>query len=124
MVSVTNYINGKLQGYFYKTDNHTYSEEGYYKNGEKHGVWSKKNYSDVDIVETITYNKGKKCGEYSFKETINGKIKTIKGIYKQNKKHGVWIIKDEYLTIIRDDGAEVPSFKKEYYKKGILIKKN
>ncbi|MFB9057625.1 hypothetical protein ACFFU9_12825 [Mariniflexile ostreae] len=123
LVSTVNYSNGKLQGYFYRTDNHTYNEEGYYKDGEKHGVWTKKTYSDMNIVEIITYKKGKKDGKYSLEEIIEGKTKTIKGKYKHNKKCGLWVIKDEYLTIIKEDGSEEPSIKKEYYRNGILIKK-
>ena len=143
---VSNYENNKLHGYFFITDNHTYYEEGYYKDGKKYGLWTKKFFFDKDIIETTEYNKnGKKHGSYTKidfgfeeKEVIsykkgkrhgkyyleNKKYKTsVKGAYKNNLTHGLWIIKDEYLTIIKEDGSETPSIKKEYYRNGILIKK-
>lgn len=146
LASVFNYENNKLHGYFFITDNHTYYEEGYYKNGKKYGLWTKKVFYDNDVIETIRYNKdGLKHGEYTKidyeseeKEVIsykNGKKhgkyylenkkykKTTVGVYKNDLKHGVWVMTDKYLTVINEDGSETPSIKKEYYRNGILIKK-
>ena len=144
LTSTTNYVKGKLHGYFFRTDNHTYYEEGYYKNGKKYRLWTKK-YFDKDILETENYNKsGKKHGDYTKidfefeeKEIIsykngrkhgkyyleNKKYKTtIKGTYRNNLKHGIWTTKDEYLTKINEDGTETPSIKKECYKNGKILK--
>lgn len=145
LVNVCNYDKGLKNGYFFDTDNHTYYEEGYYKNGEKYGLWTKKIFFDNDIIETTIYNKkGKKHGNYTKidfefeeKEVIsykNGKRhgkyylenkkykKTIVGTYKNDLKHGIWITTDKYLTVINKDGSKAPSIKREYYKNGKLIK--
>ncbi|MBL3655136.1 toxin-antitoxin system YwqK family antitoxin [Fulvivirga sediminis] len=86
LVNVTNYKNGLKHGYFFNTDNHVYSEEGYYKKGEKHGAWIKKNYEDVETIETTTYKKGKKHGVYSLIQVINEKSVVLKKEYYKHDK--------------------------------------
>ena len=57
LISVANYSKGKLKGYFYNSGNHTYSEEGYYKNDKKHGIWAKNTELERSIIEITTFKK-------------------------------------------------------------------
>ncbi len=83
---IAHYKNGKLHGYFFITDNHDYSEQGYYRQGKKHGLWTKKTYSDSDIIETTRYKAGKKHGEYNIKKIVENTEKIIKKEYYKNDK--------------------------------------
>lgn len=106
VANVTNYFKGKREGYYFDTDNHTFSEEGYYKNGKKHGFWKiRKN----DFFENIHYQNGLKSGNYSSQDNLLGKNST--GQYKKNRKENVWFIED----------TNTGEITKETYKKGKLI---
>lgn len=121
--NVCTYKLGKKHGYFFNTDNHTITEEGYYKNGKKHGLWEiTKVLGGYPITSKGHYKKGKRNGIWTIEESLyNGNI-ISNGIYKDDKKHGLWKIKDTSVMIIKDDGSEEQSIIKEYYKKGKLIK--
>jgi len=100
------YKNNKLDGYYLRTDNHTFLEKGYYKKGEKDGIWIEEKEG---VEETITYTKGVLCGNYNSNNT-NDNILT-KGKYKKGKKVGVWVIKDKITGKVT----------KQIFKKGELI---
>lgn len=146
LTSVCNYKNDILHGYYFSTDNHTESQEGYYKNGiknglwkfiettdgytiesegeykngKKHGVWTKIDFG-LQEKEIITFKNGKNHGKYYFE---NKEYKTsITGEYKNNLKHGVWVTKDKLLPIINSDGTTSQNLKTEFFKNGILITK-
>lgn len=127
---VANYKDDKLHGYYFRTDNHTFSEKGFYKNDKKHGEWeiSKdgelKEYTykngvkhgffkvtnEIDEVSEGYYKKGKKDGKY--KEVFETITKI--GQYKNDMKSGIWTIED---TITGETTKEV-------YKDGKLISSN
>jgi len=97
--SIENYSKGKLNGFFLRTDNHTYREKGYYRKGRKHKIWeyitSNKDY------EKVTYNNGKKNGlHYSKKGLVESS-----NSYKNNKKHGKYYSTDGFME-------EIGSYKK------------
>ncbi|GAA0723846.1 hypothetical protein GCM10009430_27720 [Aquimarina litoralis] len=106
LANVTNYCKGKKDGYYFETDNHTYSKQGYYKKDKKHGYWE---ISENDTHENINYKNGLKSGAYSSEDNLSGIH--IKGQYKKGKKDGVWIIKDTTIEEVT----------KEIYKNGKLI---
>ncbi len=86
LVNVSNYKNGLKNGYYYNTDNHVFSEEGYYKNDKKHGLWIKKTFSDIETIEKTNYKKGKKHGDYILTQIIDGKsIVLINQCYRNGK---------------------------------------
>jgi len=121
--NVCTYKLGKKHGYFFYTDNHTITEEGYFKKGKKHGLWKiTKVLGGYSITSKGFYKKGKRHGTWTIEEFLyNGNI-ISKGAYKKDKKHGLWKIKDTSIMIIKDDGSEEPSIINEHYKKGKLIK--
>ncbi|MBQ0740766.1 hypothetical protein J9332_41470, partial [Aquimarina celericrescens] len=56
---VANYKRNKLNGYYFESDNHPYSKEGYYKNGKKQGVWKIK---EAGNVMEVTFKNNLKSG--------------------------------------------------------------
>ena len=112
--NVENYSFGKKNGYYFSTDNHTYSEQGYYKNDKKHGEWNTKKNNGIGYLVTIRehYKNGKKHGAYNLKENSDGNISITTGKYKNDKKEGVWLIED----------TSIGQVTKEVYKDGVLIK--
>jgi antitoxin component YwqK of YwqJK toxin-antitoxin module len=106
LANITNYCNGKKEGYYFNTDNHTFSREGYYKKDKKHGYWE---ISKNETYEKLNFKEGLKSGEYSSTDNTSG-IK-VKGQYKRDKKDGVWIIED----------TKIEEITKEIYKNGKII---
>jgi antitoxin component YwqK of YwqJK toxin-antitoxin module len=102
---VANYKNNELSGYYFRTDNHTFLEEGFYKANIKHGKWK---YQKEDTETEVTYKNGKKFGSY--KETFD--TGSITGQFKNDKKTGVWLLKDDITG----------ETEKEIYKDNKLIK--
>ncbi|SEL78597.1 hypothetical protein SAMN04487910_3246 [Aquimarina amphilecti] len=103
---VANYKDNVLEGYYFESDNHTFSKKGFYKKGKKHGYWE---HSENDTHENINYKNGLKCGSYSSEDNMSGI--QVKGQYKKDKKDGTWIIKDTTIEEVT----------KEVYKNGKLI---
>ncbi|WP_299184635.1 hypothetical protein [uncultured Aquimarina sp.] len=103
---VANYKDNVLEGYYFESDNHTFSKKGFYKKGKKHGYWE---HSENDTHENINYKNGLKCGSYSSEDNMSGI--QVKGQYKKDKKDGTWIIKDNTIE----------EATKEVYKNGKLI---
>ncbi len=106
---VGNYKDDVLDGYYFESDNHTFSKKGFYKNDKKHGCWE---ISRNDTHENINYKNGLKSGEYLSQDNTSGI--NIKGQYKKDKKTGVWTIEDTLTEGIT----------KETYKNGELISSN
>ncbi len=104
--NVVNYKEGRKQGYFFETDGHTFSTEGYYKNNKKDGLWK---ISKDGFLEEINYRRGLKSGIYYSYDMENF---ATRGQYKKGTKDGVWIIEDK-----KNEGF----ITKETYKKGVLI---
>jgi antitoxin component YwqK of YwqJK toxin-antitoxin module len=102
---VSNYKNNELSGYYFRTDNHTFLEEGFYKANIKHGKWK---YQKEDTETEVIYKNGKKFGSY--KETFD--TGSITGQFKNDKKTGVWLLKDDITG----------ETEKEIYKDNKLIK--
>ncbi|WP_027395412.1 hypothetical protein [Aquimarina latercula] len=103
---VANYKDNVLEGYYFESDNHTFSKKGFYKKGKKHGYWE---HSENDTHENINYKNGLKCGSYSSEDNMSGI--QVKGQYKKDKKDGTWVIKDTTIEEVT----------KEFYKNGKLI---
>ncbi|GGX15604.1 hypothetical protein [Aquimarina muelleri] len=107
IAKVVNYKNDVMNGYYFESDNHTYSKEGYYKNGKKQGVWKIK---EAGNVMEVTFKNNLKSGLFkSNDKTLN--IKEF-GKHKKDKKEGVWLIED----------TSIGQVTKEVYKDGVLIK--
>ncbi|AXT56223.1 hypothetical protein D1815_10825 [Aquimarina sp. AD1] len=103
---VANYKDNVLEGYYFESDNHTFSKKGFYKKGKKHDYWE---HSENDTHENINYKNGLKYGSYSSEDNMSGI--QVKGQYKKDKKDGTWIIKDTTIEEVT----------KEVYKNGKLI---
>lgn len=124
---VANYKEGILNGYYFRTDNHTFSEKGFYKNNKKHGEWE---FSRDGEIKKYTYKKDVKHGFFKATNEIgkisegyykkgekDGKYKEVFetitkiGQYKNDLKSGIWTIQD----------AITGKTTKELYKNGKLI---
>jgi len=103
---IATYKNNELNGYYLRTDNHTFLEKGYYKKGGKDGIWIEEKEG---VKESITYSKGIVCGNYTSNNTNDNIL--IEGKYKKGEKEGVWITKDKIT------GEET----KQIFKKGKLV---
>ena len=95
----------------------SWSKQGYYKNGKKHGFWAEA--LDTGIGENGYYKNDEKHGMW---EEYTG-FSSAKGKYKHGKVHGLWSIKNEELKIINEKGDEEQVITKIYYKNGKEIKK-
>ncbi len=74
-----------------------------YKKGKENGV--KKtiyaNHNGVKVLEEITYKNDEKQKEYRAKYKLNGKLKTIKGVYKNSQPYqGEFITKNEEKLVV------------------------
>ncbi|WP_438709991.1 hypothetical protein ACSTS3_11420 [Aquimarina muelleri] len=103
---VANYKRNKLNGYYFESDNHSYSKKGFYKDNMKEGLWK---LSENGFLEEIKYSNDVKSGVY--KSTKDRMI--VRGQYINGLKEGVWTTTDSDLGLVL----------KETYKKGKLILK-
>lgn len=103
---VANYKDNILEGYYFESDNHTFSKKGFYKKGKKHGYWK---HSENETYENINYKNGLKCGKYSSEDPLSDE--KINGHYKKGKKDGLWTIED----------TSTGEITREIYKNGKLI---
>lgn len=96
-----------LHGEFTKSyKNNNLAEKGSFKNGLKNSVW-KRWYKNGQLYEIAQWKNGLRLGDYmQFSE--NGKV-SIRGHYKNNRKHDIWI--------------NVPTSDTLYFKKGIKVEK-
>ncbi|MFK8265099.1 hypothetical protein [Capnocytophaga cynodegmi] len=111
---VENYKGNQLDGYFlFRSFG---SEQGYYKNGKKHGFWVFS--SDIGVTTKGYYKKGKKHGywEEDFETYIE------KGRYKNDLREGWWIFEDTDIEVIDENGNKKTPQIKIFYKKGVKIK--
>ncbi len=124
---IANYKDNQLNGYYYRTDNHTFTEKGFYKKNKKHGEWEFNKNGETKIC---TYKNGVKHGFFKTEDETgktsegyykngkkDGKYKEVsetmirKGQFRNDKKSGIWTIEDSVTakTTI------------EFYKKGNLM---
>jgi hypothetical protein len=117
LIRTENYSHGVPNGYWEISD-YAHSESGYYKNGEKEGMWIFDKSSDVPgELEHIEYRRGVRHGKYESFDQFNRKS----GNYKNDMKSGMWVesyydIKDEYGYKYGKDAISTEITK---YRKGI-----
>lgn len=109
---VENYKGNLLNGYYFHQEIPSRVEEGYYKNGKKHGFWSFSD--DMGLQQKGYYKNDKRDGEW--KEIFSGTIS--KGHFKNDLKEGIWTWEDENLFEINEKGEKVKFIVKTYYKEG------
>ncbi len=111
---VENYKGNQLHGYYlYRSFS---GEQGYYKNGKKHGFWIFN--SDIGITTKGYYKNGKKHGFWEEESYIE----KGRGRYKNDLREGWWIFEDTDIEVIDENGNEKTSQTKIFYKKGVKIK--
>lgn len=87
--SIGGYFGDLLDGNYTKSHHHNdILEQGEYKKGLKDKRW-KKWYKNGKLRELLDWNNGLKSGQY-FEYSENGEI-LLKGKYKNNTKHGIWV---------------------------------
>lgn len=93
IMTLENYVNGKLEGkrtVYFKDGK--IAEEAYYKNGMRNGIYRKLLENGTEI-ELANYKNNEYEGQTVFKD-IYGKV-VASGLYKANKKVGIWQMWDE-----------------------------